>query len=1049
MNRHIFYLFLTINLLIVGSLSAQSNIQDGKFTGTQGSCPLAISSYSVTAPTCSNAYSGVARLIAVNGSMAYDFTWTGGTLINSVVHYNKTGKDSLTGYGAGTYTVTVKDSTGYCTVQQIITIPAAIPPTVSANVTNVSCLNGANGSITVNASSGNGPLVYYWSDGGVGASSKTGLTAGSYTIMVTDAGGCSQSTSAIITSPTTVLTLSNISASPALCGIPVGSVSILPYGGTAPYSYSWSMGQTTQNISNLVSGYYFVTVTDNNGCSVTAAAQVTATVNPIINLSATNPPCAGFATGSVTSTPTGGIAPYAYKWSTGATSSVLTSLTAGTYSLTVTDNNGCFSSSSVTITTPTPLSLLLSPNAATCGQANGIINATNVGGTLPYTYLWSNNAKTNNVANLSVGNYTLTVSDANGCNATSTAKVDSLPIPRATIQNIVNISCNGGSNGSLTVSPISGTTPYKYAWSGTASSNTSNQATNLLAGTYTVTISDANTCTATISATITQPLALVLNTTPLTTLTCNNSSGTISTTLSGGNSPYTYAWSTGATTQNITASTSGSYTITVTDNNGCSSTSTANVIDNTTSPTTNAAKTIVKSVSCNGLSDGAVYLSVSSTNDPLSFTCSNGASGSANVNNLLAGTYTVTITDNNSGCISVQAFQVIQPLKLSATFTGSTGLLNGCNGNLSAEASGGTSPYTYSWSNYYNVPVVTNVCPGNYVLTVTDANGCTSISNASLHLDSVNFPNPTPLVVYMNLKDASGPAVCDGTANPFVTGGTPPYQFLYSDQLITQTHQGLCPGVYSLRVTDYKEQKDSVSFVISSPKTTYVDSSKKNIALTDSVIQATLNNKAINNCTAFNTSIDSIRISDYYLVKGTDSVEVDWYIFHKTAVDSVHQRYPISVAGVYTVILQLYCVLPIAKTEAVAGVLKGVGHVYITPEALTTGISNQAYDPTNTASLVYPNPFNSTVTIQFTTQNKYIIQVYDITGNKVMEDLVSNGSPTNLNSNNRILSSGNGINGNSIVSTQILDLSKLKAGTYLLNIITPAATEYHKLVKAD
>ena len=160
MNRHIFYLFLTINLLIVGSLSAQSNIQDGKFTGTQGSCPLAISSYSGTAPTCSNAYSGVARLIAVNGSMAYDFTWTGGTLINSVVHYNKTGKDSLTGYGAGTYTVTVKDSTGYCTVQQIITIPAAIPPTVSANVTNVSCLNGANGSITVNASSGNGPLVY-------------------------------------------------------------------------------------------------------------------------------------------------------------------------------------------------------------------------------------------------------------------------------------------------------------------------------------------------------------------------------------------------------------------------------------------------------------------------------------------------------------------------------------------------------------------------------------------------------------------------------------------------------------------------------------------------------------------------------------------------------------------------------------------------------------------------------------------------------------------------------------------------------------------------
>ena len=792
-----------LTFLILLFVLAQVNISFGQTIENKNgvkevACVLSVSSYAGTAGNCSNPYSGKASITVTNGTLAYDFTWTGGNIANTIVHYNSTGKDSITGLMAGSYTVSVKDSNG-CSTNKTIVIPPPTAPSISTSLTQIACIGQSTGTISATPSAGTPPYTYLWSANATGNTNSTisNLAAGVYTLTVTDAGGCWSTTTAIIIQPTGTALGVSLSPYPSTCGLNNGSISVAATGGVGAYTYSWSNGQTGNIAAGLLSNTYTVTVTDNNSCTVASTALV--------------PPSSG----------------------------------------------------------PT---LILVPKSATCGKENGSISTSTLGGTQPYSYYWSNKMVVPDPTNLSVGIYTVTVSDANGCSFSSSTQIDSVPVPGVVIQVLTNVSCNGGSNGSLTALVFNGTSPYTYSWSGISNSNnTSAIANNLTAGTYTVAVTDANTCTITVSANISQPE------------------------------------------------------------------------------------------------------------------------------------------------------------KLTAKFTGSTNLLSGCNGNLSAEASGGTSPYTYSWSNYYNIPVVTNVCPGNYAVTVTDAGGCTAISNASLKLDSVNFPTPTPLVIYMNLTDASGPAVCDGTANPFVTGGTPPYQFLYSDQLITQTHQGLCPGVYSLKVTDYKGQKDSVSFVISSPKTTYVDSSKKNIALTDSVIKATLNTKAVKNCQAFNTSIDSIRIRDYNLINGTDSVDVNWYIFHKTAVDSIHQHYPISVAGVYTVILQLYCVLPIAKTEAVAGVLKGVGHVYITPEALTTGISSLASNFKNPAALVFPNPFNSTVTIQFSSQNKYTIQVYDITGNKVMEN----------------------VNGNSTVSTQILDLSKLNAGTYLLNIITQNATEYHKLVKAN
>uniref|UniRef100_UPI00191644E8 beta strand repeat-containing protein n=1 Tax=Flavobacterium sp. MK4S-17 TaxID=2543737 RepID=UPI00191644E8 len=412
----------------------------------------------------------------------------------------------------------------------------------------------------------------------------------SFTIQVSDG---------FATASTTInVTVSGVDASItsqtniACNGGATGSVTVTATNGTGPYTYLWndSSAQTTATATGLTAGPYQVTVTDVNGCTATANTTITqpASALTLTPASQTNIACNGGSTGAASvNVATGGAGGYTYNWTpgnpTGDGTTSVTGLTAGTWTCTVTDNNGCTASVNFTVTQPTALSLTPASqtNIACNGGATGAVSV-NVatGGAGGYTYNWTpgnpTGDGTTSVTGLTAGTWTCTVTDNNGCTASVNFTVTQPTALSLTASSQTNVACNGGANGSATVSVSGGTVGYTYSWApmgGTAAT-----ATGLSAGTYTVTVTDANGCEATQSFTITEPAASVSGSTVVTDLSCSGGNdGTINLTPTGGTGPYTYDWGGGITTEDRTGLAAGNYTVTITDFNGCTGTVNATV----------------------------------------------------------------------------------------------------------------------------------------------------------------------------------------------------------------------------------------------------------------------------------------------------------------------------------------------------------------------------------------------------------------------------------------------------------------------------------------
>lgn len=516
-----------------------------------------------------------------------------------------------------------------------------------------------------------------------------------------------------------------------------GAVTVTGAGGTAPYTYLWSNGASTATVSGLAAGTYTVTTADAFGC--TGTASVTLTQPSAITLGGlptiSNASCGGGCDGSISNVViVGGTPPYTYLWSNGATTANISNLCAGAYTGTVTDNNGClFVSPPITISAGGTLALSGVPavsNASCAGACDGSITGVAVtGGTAPYTYLWSNGATTANVTGLCAGSYDLTITDAGGCTyslptaiaITEPAQL-TIPTPTAT-----NITCNGLSNGSITVAPTGGTAPYTYAWSPTGGTNAT--ASGLAAGTYTVIVTDANSCTATASATVTEPTALSLSGFPTATnVACfGDSTGSVTgLNPTGGTPPYTYLWSNGATTQDALNLPAGTYNGTITDANGCTlSSPTGFTITQPAAALNLAGFPTVTDVTCFGAGDGAVSdLNPTGGTAPYTFLWSTGAT-TAGLSGLDGGSYNGTITDAN-GCTlsSPTGFTVNEPNTLSVQGIVTDATAAGGDGVINAVVSGGTAPYVYDWDNGATTEDISGLDQGTYTLTATDANGC-------------------------------------------------------------------------------------------------------------------------------------------------------------------------------------------------------------------------------------------------------------------------------------------------------------------------------------
>lgn len=587
-----------------------------------------------TDATCT-ASNGSVTANPANGSAPYTYLWSTAATTQTI-----------NGLAAGTYDVTITDAAG-CVATASATVNATtVALNGTATATNATCGN-ANGSATVSLSNGTTPYTYVWSNAATTASISN-LMAGTYTVTFTDANGCEGTASATVSSPAGPT--ASTTATDATCTAANGSATVTASAGAAPYTYLWSNGQTTATATALMAGTYNVTVTDNNGCAVTSSATVGSTAGTVSGTTSSVNSSCGAANGSATVTPAGGTTPYSFNWSNGETTATASNLSAGTYTVTITDANGCQATATATVSNPNAATATatvtsnyngseLSCNTASDGEAT----VTATGGTAPYTYIWSNGQTTAAASGLSAGNQTVTVTDDNGC-AVSTVVTLTAPAPvdaNVDMTGTMDASCFSSNDGMATITASGGTPGYTYMWSNNANTAAIN---NIGAGTYTVTVTDANGCTKDATVTIAQPTAIVNNMT-VTDLSCSGSAdGAISATTSGGSAPYSYNWSNGGTTANLTGLAAGTYTLTITDLNGCE------LVANSTVNATLAIvlDTTVTGTSVVGANDGSIDVTVTGGAAPYTYAWSNAAT-TANVSNLTAGLYTVTVTDAN-GC---------------------------------------------------------------------------------------------------------------------------------------------------------------------------------------------------------------------------------------------------------------------------------------------------------------------------------------------------------------------------------------------------------------
>ncbi len=373
--------------------------------------------------TCNGNQSGTLTVTVGGGTPPYTaYLFLSSDLVNPISNSGSVitegGSYTFNGLAAGNYIVITTDATTTIVDGGVCTATLTEPPVLASSTTqvNVLCFGNATGSVDLTVTGGASPYTYLWNNGAT-TQDLSGLVAGTYSVTVTDSNGCTTQNSVTITEPP-VLASSTTQVNVLCYGNATGSVDLTVTGGASPYTYLWNNGATTQDLSGLVAGTYSVTVTDSNGC--TTQNSVTITEPPVLASSTTqvNVLCFGNATGSVDLTVTGGASPYTYLWNNGATTQDLSGLVAGTYSVMVTDSNGCTTQNSVTITEPTLLTATVTTTDETCEFYDGLIDLTVIGGTPPYTYLWSNGATTQDLI-AGAGVYTVVITDANLCNITS------------------------------------------------------------------------------------------------------------------------------------------------------------------------------------------------------------------------------------------------------------------------------------------------------------------------------------------------------------------------------------------------------------------------------------------------------------------------------------------------------------------------------------------------------------------------------------------------------------------------------------------------------
>ncbi len=607
-----------------------------------------------------------------------------------------------------------------------------------------------------------------------------------------------------------------------------GAIDITMDNGLAPYMYMWSTTETTEDISGLAPGDYTVTITDLNGCTA-IVGPVTIAEPMVLSITSdmiTHISCNGAADGSIMMTTSGGTAPYTYMWSSTETTEDLSGLSAGDYTVTVTDANGCTTEAGpMTITEPMVLTYTIDMiTDVSCGAtSDGSIMGTTSGGTAPYFYVWSNFSTTEDISNLSTGDYTVIISDSNGCTTIGgpyTINQQASFSITATEITATDVSCNAAADGSIMVNMTSGTAPYTYSWS---DSTTDDNIANLGGGTYTVTVTDATGCTASAETMIAEPTAIVASIDAVVDLNCNGfNNGSIDISVTGGSMPYTYLWSNNDTSEDLSGIAGGDYTVMITDAMNCTIELGPISVQEPMALMVNAT---LSDISCNGLDDGSVDITMSGGITPYTYMWSNNET-SEDLSGLSAGSYTGTVTDANGCTLVVGPFTVAEPSTLIVTVDQVTGDDGSSNGTISLSTTGGAAPYSYTWSNNDTTEDVTGLASGDHMVTVTDAGGCMLVVGPIYVPNLVNvddleeltlfnvFPNPANSEVNIALEFSTAKDINVQIINAL---GQVVIQNNYngvSRSNYTYNTENLPSGLYFVRVLSENENTQAIERLI-------------------------------------------------------------------------------------------------------------------------------------------------------------------------------------------------------------------------------------------
>lgn len=782
-------------------------IKTAVFTITEPAA-IVFTSATTTNTSCGGTDGGI--LVATTGGVgAMQYQLNAGTFQTS---------PSFSTLSAGAYTVTAKDANG-CTSSVIVLVNDAGGPSFGlTNSTDVSCFAGNDGSITLSSLGGTGTIQYSINGGTTFQTSGnfTGLTAGTYTAVVKDAAGCTDIKTIVITQPQTLSFTASAIAVSCFGGtdgqINIGSVT----GGTgaAIYSLDGIVYQSGTNFEGLTAGTYTVYARDVTGCINTVSVTVTEPTALTASVSVLNASCHDYQNGVITVTATGGTPAYTYGIeddeeyvSTGS----FNNLSAGTYDLVVNDANGCTYFTSATITQPTEVNPIATTTNSTCGTSNGGILVTATGGSgSGYTYALNGGAfGIGSFSSLSAGTYMVTALDGAGCSSSITASITDSDGPSILTSTHTNVTCNGGNDGSISIGSVTGGTgTLEYSVNG-STYQTSPLFTTLPAGTYNVTVKDAVGCIGNITVTITEPASFVMTSTVTDALCSGDETGSVSVLVGGGSGTLAYSIDFGVTYQSsnvFTGLEAGLYIVTVKDAGGCTGTTTV-VIEE---PSPVLAFNSVLDVSCNGANDGGINIYAWGGTGTFQYSIDGITYQTPNVfSGLDGGPYVVFIKDAN-GCIKNILTYVGEPAPLVVNGTvEDVTCAGGDNGVIDLSVSGGTSGYSFDWSNEVTTEDNFNLPAGTYTVDVTDAHGC------GISLTYAVSEPAVPVIVNGTVTSATIGS-SNGSIDITVTGGTTGYSFLWSNGATTEDVNGLAAGIYSVVVTDASGCSASSTFIVTS-----------------------------------------------------------------------------------------------------------------------------------------------------------------------------------------------------------------------------------------